>query len=221
MGSNSSISNWPTYEPPYDSPIEDIFAWEIVKYLHEDAEFHPQFEVKTQCGPYWIDFVCISGGRTIGFECDGQGYHDEARDEWRDALIMETRRVNAIYRIRGRNIFHQIGRAFYLVSGYEKNLFSDRGSTNLKILGEADLLSVSRVENMASLEYRWYPEMLEHLLDDQDSYNQAWLPMFLSIAVRTDRFFQGCEPSWSHKARFARHHQGKSLAEIMRLGKSV
>lgn len=217
MGPCIPLIRGPAYEPPYDSPIEDIFAWELVKFLPEDADLRPQVKVETQCETYRIDFVCKSGGWTVGFECDGQGFHDEERDEWRDALIMGTGRVNAIYRIRGRSIFHQIGRALYLVSLYEDKIFSDRGCTNLKLLGNAELLSVSRFENRGFLEYLWYPEVLAHLLDDQDSHEQARRPAFLSIAVSTDRRFEGRDPSWCNKARFARRHKGKSLDEIMHL----
>ena len=32
----------PTYDPPYDSPIEDVFAWSIVKYLERTVIFEKQ-----------------------------------------------------------------------------------------------------------------------------------------------------------------------------------
>ena len=207
--------SWPTYEPPYDSPIEDAFAYQLAKYLATGAAVERQVEVTTQCGTYRIDFVCTSEGRAVGFECDGHDYHDEARDEWRDALIMGTGRVNAIYRITGRNIFHQVDRALYLVSRCEGTLFSERGRTNLRILGEADIVSIDRFEDTSFLEYRWYPERLAHLLDDQDSAKQASRPVVLRITNCTDRRFFGREPEWTRKVRFARRHRGKSLAEIM------
>ncbi len=207
----------PSYEPPYDSPIEDSFAWHIVKYLPPNATLTPQVEVATQCGTYRIDFVCTSGGRTVGFECDGQKYHDEARDEWRDALILGTRRVNAIFRITGRSIFNQIERTLYLVSRCERSLFSQRGCTNLRILGEADMLKVDRFEDVSFLEYRWYPQSLAHHLDDQDLTEQASRSVTLRLSKSTDRPFYGREPEWCRMVRFARLHKGKSLGEIMRL----
>lgn len=206
---------WPTYEPPYDSPIEDSFAYQLDKYLPPSAVLDRQLEVTTQCATYRLDFICSSGGRIVGFECDGEGYHDEARDEWRDALIMGTGRVNAIYRITGRNIFHHINRALYLVSQCERNLFSERGRTNLRILGEADMVAVDRFEGASFLEYRWYPERLAHLLDDQDSIGQASRQVTLRITMSSDRPFYGREPEWIRKVRFARLHKGKSLADIM------
>jgi very-short-patch-repair endonuclease len=129
-------AQWPTYEPPYDSPIEDIFAYHLDKYLPPDAIVNRQVEVTTQCGTFRIDFVCDAGERTVAFECDGAQYHDKARDEWRDALIMASGRVNALYRIMGQHILHQIDRAMYLISRSERNLFSARGRRNLQVLGE-------------------------------------------------------------------------------------
>lgn len=107
---------WPTYDPPYDSPIEDIFAYNLDKYLPAGTDVARQVEVPTQCETYRLDFVCPCGARIIAFECDGQQFHeDEDRDQWRDSLIMATGRVNAIYRVSGRLIFHQIERALYLL----------------------------------------------------------------------------------------------------------
>jgi very-short-patch-repair endonuclease len=207
----------PLHEPPYDSPIENIFAYHIIKHLGEGAQFDRQVEIDTQCGTFRIDFVCTSGGRTVGFECDGQEYHEEARDRWRDALIMGTGRVNAIYRIAGRNIHYHIDQALYLISLYESMIFNERGLTNLRVFGEADKISVERSESNAILKYRWCPEKLKHLLDDQDLCDQAWRPVSLSIAISTDRRFHEREPDWHEKVQFACCHVGKSLEQIMNL----
>src|SRR5262249_38098350 len=150
---------------PYESPIEDIFAYTVNKHLADDAQIDSQVEVPTQCGVFRLDFVCTAGGRRLGFECDGQPYHDEHRDEWGDALIMGTRRVNDVFRLTGRNIFHDIDRSLYLVSLDEPALFSERGRINLARLGEADMISVHRFADASFLKYRWYPERLAHLLD--------------------------------------------------------
>jgi very-short-patch-repair endonuclease len=213
------LITWPMYAPPYDSPIEDIFACHIVKYLPEAAQLHRQVEVDTQCGIYRVDFVCESNDRTVGLECDGMEFHDEKRDEWRDALIMQTGQLNAIYRFSGRNIYHKIDRALYLLSRCEKGLFSERGRINLKILGEADLISVNdkEYESHAFLEYDWFPEKLAYLSDDQDTYQRACLPVTMAIRKCCNMRTPRSEPEWVRKARFARRHAGKSLEEIMSL----
>jgi hypothetical protein len=131
---------------------------------------------------------------------------------------METRRVNAIYRITGRAIFHQINRALYLISRCERNLFSERGRTNLRILGEADMVAVKRFEDASFLDYRCYPERLAHFFDDQDLIEQASLKLTLRLTKSTDRrFYDREESEWSRKAQFARRHRGKSLNEIMQM----
>jgi hypothetical protein len=79
------------------------------------------------------------------------------------------------------------------------------------------MISVDRFESVSFLEYRWYPEKLAHLLDDQDTVEQASRLVSMRITKSTDRRFDGREPEWSRKARFARRHRGKSLAEIMHL----
>lgn len=35
----------PCYEPPFDSPIEELFAHNAVKYLDEECHFEKQVEV--------------------------------------------------------------------------------------------------------------------------------------------------------------------------------
>jgi very-short-patch-repair endonuclease len=207
----------PSYEPPYDSPIEEQLAWDLVKYLRVGVKFDRQVDVRTQCGTYRMDFVCNAGGRSVGIECDGQDYHDAERDEWRDALIMATGRVNAIYRLKGCDIFSEINRVLYLVSLCEESLFSDRGRISLKVLGEGDMISIVRDDTIISIEYRWYPEELAHLLDDQDLHDQAAQITDLFIVRYIDRGMYGREPRWLAKAHFASQHRGKTLREIMSL----
>jgi len=59
------------YSPPYDSPLEDDFAYNIFKLFDIDVRIIPQFEVKTICGTFRIDFVAETSSGLIGFECDG------------------------------------------------------------------------------------------------------------------------------------------------------
>ena len=45
------------YLPPYESPLEDLFALNFDKYLAEGVTVTKQVEVKTFCGAYRLDFV--------------------------------------------------------------------------------------------------------------------------------------------------------------------
>lgn len=78
------------YQPPYDSPIEDAFAYYFVmKYAAEDVDLTTQVEASTICGKFRLDFVlCAREGFRAGVECDGKDFHNPSRDEWRDAMIL-------------------------------------------------------------------------------------------------------------------------------------
>jgi very-short-patch-repair endonuclease len=215
-------SNSPIYEPPYDSPIEDSFAWDLVKYLRKDVEFIPQFEVRTSCGTFRVDFLCSLNGRTIGFECDGKNYHsNKKRDEWRDALIMGTGKLNAIYRIPGKYINYDIGRAIYLLSLYEEQIFTERALINLETLGQADIDKVWESENRVRIVYKRYPDELAYLHDDQDLHEEAHTIANLELSRCIDSRWNGREPTWLPKARLASRFAGESLDTVMEVAERL
>jgi hypothetical protein len=127
-------SNNPIYNPPYDSPLEDDFAYHITKYLDPTIRLTPQYEVKTICGTFRLDFVAEAAGRKIGFECDGKDFHDVSRDEWRDAMILGSKSIDAIYRMRGSDIYYHINDILHFISRWNPELFSQRGLLNLQTL---------------------------------------------------------------------------------------
>jgi len=54
----SASSFWSSmYDPPYESPLEDCFAWALSKYLRPGTNLQKQVEVKTICGDFRVDFV--------------------------------------------------------------------------------------------------------------------------------------------------------------------
>ena len=121
-----------TYEPPYESPMEDLFALNLDKYLAEGVNVTKQTEVQTFCGMYRLDFVAsLAGHPKVAFECDGKDYHDQSRDEWRDALILDAANIKAIYRFPDAALFYHTEDCIYLLSRWEPHLFSDRGHANL------------------------------------------------------------------------------------------
>ena len=123
------------FSPPYDSPIEECFAWDFLKNTSDDVEFISQYPAKTDYGHFILDFVAVlPGGRKIGFECDGKEFDDASRDEWRDSLILGERHVDSIYRFRGCDLICHIEDLLYAVSKYDPKLFSQRGLINLQTL---------------------------------------------------------------------------------------
>jgi len=49
------IFKGPSYSPPYDSPSENKFAYNLVKYLEKDVELHPQYSIKTHKTTFHLD----------------------------------------------------------------------------------------------------------------------------------------------------------------------
>ena len=124
----------PIHEPPYDSPIEDIFAYHLVKYIRPDAKLDKQVTVETPKGIFRLDFVVSVNGRQIGIECDGEKFHDPWRDEWRDALILGAGFVNDIVRISGKTICGRVHICLLRLSTLYPQMFSDRGKKNIETL---------------------------------------------------------------------------------------
>ncbi len=130
------------YSPPYDSPIEDLFAYNAIKYLADDVELTTQVPINTICGRFVLDFVAVSptAGK-IAIECDGKEFHEESRDEWRDAMILGCGFVDVIYRLRGSDIHYHIEDLLYLISRRDPNVISERGAINLASLATAEAKS--------------------------------------------------------------------------------
>lgn len=124
----------PAYDPPYESPIEDAFAWHVVKHLDATVAFEKQVEVGTTCGGFRIDFVAASAGRRIAFECDGAEYHNELRDECRDAMILSAGHVDAVYRLAGADLHYRMEDVLAVLVVAEPQLFSSRGRRNVEHL---------------------------------------------------------------------------------------
>lgn len=125
------------YDPPYESPIENTFAWHVSKYLSDETALRKQVQVDTECGAFRLDFVIERDGWAVGVECDGTEYHQDAlRDEFRDALILGTGRVRAIYRITGSDLFWRTEAAIYEIARRDMHLFSMHGVENLDHLTE-------------------------------------------------------------------------------------
>lgn len=116
------------YNPPYDSPIEDEFALNILKYINPEVDFRAQEIIDTTHGRFIIDFVIkIDKCRVIGIECDGKDFHDQYHDEWRDSIILDESDVTEIIRIPGTDIVYHLEDILYIISKWNPEIFSERG----------------------------------------------------------------------------------------------
>lgn len=98
------MNKGPLFDPPYESPLEELFALNAIKYLDDSVDFQKQVSVETICGQFRIDFVIDTGLKKVAIECDGKESHNKSRDEWRDAMILGAGAVDVIYRLRGGDL---------------------------------------------------------------------------------------------------------------------
>jgi hypothetical protein len=127
METADSFSWLPMYDPPYDSPLEDSFAWALTKYLRPGTNLEKQVEVRTICGVFYLDFVATTTtGRRVAYECDGGEFHEAQRDEWRDAMILGANAVDTIIRLRGSDLTYHLEDVLWLLANWDPDVFSTR-----------------------------------------------------------------------------------------------
>lgn len=120
------------YEPPYESPLEDDFAYEVTKHLRLGRSgIQAQVPLGTIGGLFRADFLLKSPRGDIVVECDGREFHDPYADEWRDAMLLGSRLATAVYRFPGKMIFHRLADCLQLLSYFEPQLFHERGRRNV------------------------------------------------------------------------------------------
>ena len=191
------------YDPPYDSPIEDKFAYNFVKYAALDCSLVNQHPVETICGKFIIDFVIVSNnGKHIGVECDGKDFHDASRDEWRDAMIIGDGHLDVIYRIKGEDITYQIENVLYLMANIDQTAFSDRALINLKILTSAN--STKRSEN--------FNQNMPSVVVEIDDSNNLHCVL---LDRRTKEISPGRRQFWMAAYKFASSIGGGDLDEVI------
>ncbi|MEW6619874.1 MAG: hypothetical protein AB1422_11160 [bacterium] len=191
------------YSPPYESPIEDKFAYNLVKYLADDITFEAQVEINTICGRFRLDFVAsTANGKKVAFECDGKDFHEESRDEWRDAMILGGGEMDTIYRFRGSDITYHLEDLLYFVSRCDPELFSHRGFINL------ERLSSNESHNM-------------RINADSDHFHITYVNReknMITIAAierRHKNIPEGSRQFWQAAYRFASQSGGGSLDSVI------
>jgi hypothetical protein len=191
------------YDPPYDSPIEDAFAKSATKFLNREVILYTQVEIPTICGLFRLDFVAIdSDGKKTGFECDGKEFHDESRDEWRDAMILGSSDIDEIYRISGKEITYRIDDVFYSISIWSPWLFDDRQKYNLSRIASEELTkrNVQTEDTVFSVNY---------VDAESGQLNQ------FRLEKRHKNIPEGRRQFWQCAFRYAKDLWGGNLDEIM------
>jgi hypothetical protein len=124
---------------PYDSPMEEWFLHHLVKYLAPNATYDDHVPIETRCGCFIVDYVVRVAGRSVAFEVDGRDFHqDGLRDEFRDAALLETGKLDVIWRLSAGNLYRYPNDCLYAVARADPEVISDRGYVNLCRLVHAD-----------------------------------------------------------------------------------
>ena len=118
--------------PPCESQIERDVEYRFLKYLAPDTRVERQAWVNTAWGAFRIDFLLLHHEQRIGIECDGASFHDEYRDEWRDAIVLGSGELDEIIRLAGQDIHYRPDDCIYLLSQMHPEVFTERSRCNLE-----------------------------------------------------------------------------------------
>jgi len=207
------------YDPPYERPLEDEFAWHLVKYLQPITSLLYQTRVETPCANIWVDFIVEQGGRRLGFEV---GSADEEADEealrHRDALIIGSGAVDVLYRFRYADLLYRIHDGLYLASHWDPELFSARGRINLNTLTSPEARACRPRPHHAIATVAYPPEALpDEAVETYEGGAFDWMdahPLPPELIVR--RLSRANPGAWIEAYDSALAHYGVSDA---RLGK--
>jgi hypothetical protein len=109
------------------SPLEELFLQGTQKYANLRFRVRSQLPAETPQGAFRLDVALLTpSDRVLGFELDGQAYHEDERDLWRDAAILTAGHCEAIYRITGRDLVRYAPHVWYLLSRLEPSIVAAR-----------------------------------------------------------------------------------------------
>jgi hypothetical protein len=192
----------PFFDPPYDSPIEEDFAHNILKYLDDLTSFEKQVPVETTHGTFFLDFVIrLFSGLSIGIECDGKEFHDRYRDEWRDAIILSNSNIEEIVRLTGEDIYYHINDLIYVLSRWYPKAFSERGHILLKALASEDAKSIKNYNTVSV-----YLSLANE--DDERIYTSR-------IKRRTKANYDTKGQFWKNLAKYAINYPSAKIDELI------
>ena len=123
-------------KPTTSSPIEEIVAWALPKYLDPSVEIIREYPVTYRGTEFRLDFLLRHSSGLYGLECDGNKFHRGFRDSFRDACILGVSDVTAIYRMAGKDIHSHVETALHLIATDVPAVFTSRSRTNLATLSQ-------------------------------------------------------------------------------------
>lgn len=112
------------HRPNCDSPIENKFQHDLLKFPHDLTKITRQFPVPCSLKTYRIDFVLEKDGRRVGLECDGKEFHDQFIDCVRDEEIIRSGLIQRIIRIPGTDICYNRHEVLTILNRLEPSLWN-------------------------------------------------------------------------------------------------
>ncbi len=193
--------------PPFESPIERVFAESCFKYLSPTTYVEKQVGVSTAHGDFRLDFLMSINDRKIAIECDGKDFHEVLRDELRDAILLGGGHCHTVYHFRGRDLVYYPYDCVWLMSVLDRDLFSLRGHLQLE-----QLRSLEFDLNKESVETK---ELFLFNIDPPARY---------IFAVRRSTLLSAKNPTlnyfWKDLYRFVCEYPNASIDELLDICKS-
>lgn len=209
MSQMSEEVNQERPEPPYESPIEADFASCCFKHLRPDVHVQKQVEVSTTHGGFRIDFVLSLGGKRVAVECDGRDFHEDGRDEFRDAILLGEGHLETVYHFRGCDLVYYPDDCIWLMSAVDPHLFSERGRLHLDFLQRIEKVS-QRFTNRLFIKGSFESYACWIRNENQPNHFFWAFRRNISMKSRNPRW-----PHWKALHTFACEHPRASLDELL------
>lgn len=125
----------------HESPLEERMSDLLIKALDDATTWKTQVNVRTAFGDFRLDALLVApdGRPRVAIECDGARHHRGSRDEWRDAAILGEGFVDAILRVRGRDLYLRPADVLHALCVRLPMLFSARGRENAARLASQEI----------------------------------------------------------------------------------
>lgn len=123
----SRVGTVPDPQCRWDSEAESAFGKALFKYLRAGVEFVPGTRVATSICPFRPDVLLRYDGRAVDIEVDGREFHkDWVRDLLRDAALLASTNVQAIYRMTAANTCYRPFDCLFSLAVFERKMFDAR-----------------------------------------------------------------------------------------------
>lgn len=172
--------------PPFDSPIEQIFAESCFKYFSHDVQVDKQVEIRSKHGIFRLDFLIQKDSKRIAIECDGKDFHDTLKDEIRDSILLGENHCDIVYHFRGSDLVYYPLDCIWLITVLDEYLFNERGLIQLQRLrsykGMIDKDSIEKNEDFCLSinppNFIWIFRISTELPMKNPSLNYHWVHLY-------------------------------------------